>query len=706
MQQRPRRSRTCATSTGKRVLRPRRLQRARSTTAQHHRRPPHPRRPADHRSGCIDQRRARSRRAATSAGPRARPTRSTRWSRCAARLAELAPGRRAAREPALRPGREANDPAFVDQLVDGPGRLRQRRVRRVAPGPRLDRRAAAAPAVSAAGRLLAREVEVLLGAARRPGPAVRRRARRGQGERQARRDRGAARRSSTRCVVGGGMCFTFLAAQGHPIGDSLFEPDQVDTAGGCSTTGADRTCPATSPPRPGRQDRRPDAGGEVRQFGAAVPDGWMGLDIGPGTAAEFADVDRRGPHGVLERPDGRVRGPPLRGRHPDRGRGGGRRRGVHRRRRRRQRRRARRSSGSPTEVDHVSTGGGASLELLEQGDLPGLEALARRHRNAWLSAAASRSSPATGRCTTTTSRRSRRSQKLSLPARPRTTTTPSTSSVHPPFTDLRIGADRASSADQHRRSRSAPRTATGRTRARSPARSVPAMLAKLNVQLRDRRPLRAARAVRRDRRDGEPEGARPSSKHGMTPIVCVRRDARGARGRRRPRPRSPARSAPALAGRHRRAGRPAWSSPTSRSGPSAPAAPPRAEDAQAVVRARSGPRWPSWPAPRPPSAVRIQYGGSVKPGNIAELMAQPDIDGALVGGASLDPTSSPDRAATARSSADPPGGSDASVARVAWHLVGTGQLLGFPGWSSSSARPRGRLRWCCSSESCTWPSVS
>ena len=37
------------------------------------------------------------------------------------------------------------------------------------------------------------------------------------------------------------------------------------------------------------------------------------------------------------------------------------------------------------------------------------------------------------------------------------------------------------------------------------------------------------------------------------------------------------------------------------------------------------------------SAVRIQYGGSVKPGNIAELMGRPDIDGALVGGASLDP---------------------------------------------------------------------
>ena len=35
--------------------------------------------------------------------------------------------------------------------------------------------------------------------------------------------------------------------------------------------------------------------------------------------------------------------------------------------------------------------------------------------------------------------------------------------------------------------------------------------------------------------------------------------------------------------------------------------------------------------------MRIQYGGSVKPDNVAEIMAQPDIDGALVGGASLDP---------------------------------------------------------------------
>ncbi len=60
-----------------------------------------------------------------------------------------------------------------------------------------------------------------------------------------------------------------------------------------------------------------------------------------------------------------------------------------------------------------------------------------------------------------------------------------------------------------------------------------------------------------------------------------------------------------------------------------------AEDAQAVcalVRTVVGERFGAGAA----ESVRVQYGGSVKPGNAAELMAQPDIDGALVGGASLE----------------------------------------------------------------------
>jgi triosephosphate isomerase len=53
----------------------------------------------------------------------------------------------------------------------------------------------------------------------------------------------------------------------------------------------------------------------------------------------------------------------------------------------------------------------------------------------------------------------------------------------------------------------------------------------------------------------------------------------------------------------------------------------------AFIRARLSARFGAEAAAR----IRIQYGGSVKPDNVDALMAQPDIDGALVGGASLDP---------------------------------------------------------------------
>ena len=73
---------------------------------------------------------------------------------------------------------------------------------------------------------------------------------------------------------------------------------------------------------------------------------------------------------------------------------------------------------------------------------------------------------------------------------------------------------------------------------------------------------------------------------------------------------------------------PVWAIGTGRT-----ASPQQAEDAHAFIRTKLAVLSDAPTADK----VRIQYGGSVKPGNTAELMSQPDIDGALVGGASLDP---------------------------------------------------------------------
>jgi phosphoglycerate kinase len=167
-------------------------------------------------------------------------------------------------------------------------------------------------------------------------------------------------------VVGGGMCFTFLAAQGHSVGASLFEADQVDNCARLLAAGRPILLPSDL------VVLGPDD--QVRQAGPDVPDGWKGLDIGPGTAGEFADAIARastifwnGPMGVFE--DARfaagtravaeavadARGFTVVG--------GG------------DSAAALAGFGLFDRVDHVSTGGGASLEFLERGDLPGLAAL-------------------------------------------------------------------------------------------------------------------------------------------------------------------------------------------------------------------------------------------------------------------------------------------------------------------------------------------
>ena len=281
-----------------------------------------------------------------------------------ARLAELAPGVELLENLRFDPGEEANDPAFVDKLVAGHDAYvndafgaAHRAHASIAGPPRT--------LPSAAGRLLAKEVEVLgglLDAPARPFVAI-------LGGSKVSDKLGVIESLLDKVdtlLIGGGMCFTFLKSVGHPVGDSLLEDTHVEACGRFLATGKvqiPEDIVALAP-----DDR------EVRMVGTRVPNGWKGLDIGPGTAAAFGDVINEartifwnGPMGVFEDPRfeagtravaqacADARGFTIVG-------GGDSAAALAKFR-------------LDDEIDHVSTGGGASLELLEQGDLPGLEAL-------------------------------------------------------------------------------------------------------------------------------------------------------------------------------------------------------------------------------------------------------------------------------------------------------------------------------------------
>lgn len=289
-------------------------------------------------------------------------------------LAELAPGVELLENLRFDPGEEANDPAFVAKLVEGQdlyvndafGASHRAHASIVGPPRTLP---------SAAGRLLEREVDVLLPLRSDPehpfvcilgGAKV--------------SDKlaviGALLQVADALIIGGGMCFTFLKAQGHTVGDSLVEEDMVDTCRELLEREGDKLhLPVDiTALGPGGEIGNPAAGGEVRQVGADVPDGWKGLDIGPGSAAAFGDIiaDARtvfwnGPMGVFEDPRFEAGTRAIATAMAEASGftivGGG------------DSAAALDQFGMAGEIDHVSTGGGASLELLELGDLPGLEAL-------------------------------------------------------------------------------------------------------------------------------------------------------------------------------------------------------------------------------------------------------------------------------------------------------------------------------------------
>ena len=180
--------------------------------------------------------------------------------------------------------------------------------------------------------------------------------------------------------MGGGMCFTFLAAQGHTVGGSLLEPDQVGTCGlllsSVQGSGKRVVVPtdsiALSPDGLFGPGKEPE--GEVIQSGPDLPDKWLGLDIGPETASTFAKIISEaatvfwnGPMGVFEdlrfAAGTRALAEAVAATTAFTVVGGG------------DSASALKLFGLDDQVDHLSTGGGASLEFIEKGDLPGLAAL-------------------------------------------------------------------------------------------------------------------------------------------------------------------------------------------------------------------------------------------------------------------------------------------------------------------------------------------
>jgi len=282
-----------------------------------------------------------------------------------ARLAELAPGVELLENLRYDKGEEGNSDEFTASLIEGVdlyvndafGASHRAHASIVGPPKTLP---------SAMGLLLAKEVEVLLGLRdhpKRPFVAV----------------LGGAKISDKlgvveallgvvdSLVIGGAMCFTFFAAQGKPIGDSLFEPDQVDT---CKRILDEHGAKVHLP----EDIVGLNADGVFSTWGTSLPAGAKGFDIGPGSAAAFSDVimDARtvfwnGPMGMFEDPRFEAGTRTVAQAMADTKAftvvGGG------------DSAAALAQFHLDDEVDHVSTGGGASLELLELGDLPGLAAL-------------------------------------------------------------------------------------------------------------------------------------------------------------------------------------------------------------------------------------------------------------------------------------------------------------------------------------------
>ena len=175
-------------------------------------------------------------------------------------------------------------------------------------------------------------------------------------------------------IIGGGMAYTFMKALGHSIGESLLEADKVDLAkemmDKAKAKGIKFLIPVDN--KVGKE-YKPDTEAMVVNSDE-IPDGWMGLDIGPKTQQLFADAVKdagtviwNGPMGVSEWDNFAAGTIAVATAIADSNAisiiGGG------------DSAAAIQKLGFADKMSHISTGGGASLEYLEGKELPGIAAL-------------------------------------------------------------------------------------------------------------------------------------------------------------------------------------------------------------------------------------------------------------------------------------------------------------------------------------------
>ena len=296
------------------------------------------------------------------------------------RLEVLCPGVGLTENLRFDPGEKTNDPAFVQRLIDGFdayvdeafGAAHRTHASIVGPPQFLP---------SAAGLRFAREVEVLGGILEqpaRPFVAV-------VGGAKVADKLEVLKALATKVdtlVVGGGMAFTFLAAMGQHVGNSLCDESRLKECRALLASGVRILLPTdTRALEPGGTFGPTAEGqawrGSVKVIEGDLPDGWTGLDIGPDSAAAFAEVVAcagtvlwNGPLGAFE--DRRFAGgtrvvaQAVADSPAFSVVGGG------------DSASALDELGLSDQVDFLSTGGGASLSFIEtEGHLPGIDALRR-----------------------------------------------------------------------------------------------------------------------------------------------------------------------------------------------------------------------------------------------------------------------------------------------------------------------------------------